>query len=518
VTEADPAAVVVHPARSTLAGPAFCNAGVATAAVQPALARRSATQRAGSAHRAALARWLLDLRSMLSKAHVAFVLLLVPEVALAEDPPASADAATLPDAAPAEPFGFADWGWMNGNSRQTEFPIDHKAFTGSFTIESAYAYEFSNPVDHTVVGSTAIGRTNELQIVHLGVGGNFHWKGARGRIMTQLGLYSTMTPRNDASPGRGQWDLAGAYKYITEGYGGYHWNIGHGLNIDAGIFLSYVGLCSYYNYENWTDQASYVSSNTPWFFNGIRIQYFPTEKLKIEPWIINGWQSYGEPNNSPGLGIQLQYRPTPWLALVGSSYFGRDTLGNPGRIRYHSDDSVLVKYYENTGGAISRGAVSLTVDVGCETGGGVSCANGTASAPSQYFAGFMLYHRLWFLDDHLGLTVGGGAMTNPGRYLVLMPPINGATAFSGTPYFSQAKGDLYKAWDATFTFDYMPSQFVTFRSEYTHRAASVPYFAGPGGVTPPGGNQGAAGSMVDGWAPDLQKTEDRVMFAAMVRI
>ena len=440
--------------------------------------------------------------------------------------PAPADpqpAATAPGdaaSAPAErvPFGFADWGWMNGNSRQTDFPLDGKVMSGSFTIESAYAYEFSRPADHTVVGSTAIGRTNELQIVHLGVGGDFHWQGVRGRIMTQLGLYSTMTPRNDASPARGQWDLGNAYRYITEGYGGYHWDIGYGLNIDAGIFLSYVGLCSYYNYENWTDQASYVSSNTPWFFNGVRIQYFPTEHLKIEPWIINGWQSYGEFNELPGLGLQIAYRPYSWLAMVASGYFGEDTLGLSARKRYHSDNSILAKYYQNKHGFLSQGAFSLTVDLGCESGGGVSCFDGGATTPSQYFAGFMLYNRFWFVHDTFGLTFGGGAMANPGRYLVLTPPINGATAFAQSAAFPQTPGTKYDAWDATFTFDYMPSQFITFRSEYTHRAANVPYFAGPGGVTPPGGNQGLPGSAVPGWEPDLQKTEDRVMFALLARI
>lgn len=421
---------------------------------------------------------------------------------------------------PAEPFAFADWGWMNGNSRQTDFPINNDVITGTFTIESEYAYEFSNPKDHTVVGSTAIGRSNEIQIEHLGVGADFHWKGARGRIMTQLGLYATMTPRNDASPSRGQWNIADAYKYITEGYGGYHWDIDHGLNIDAGIFLSYVGLCSYYNYENWTDQASYVSSNTPWFFNGIRIQYFPTDRLKIEPWIINGWQAYGEFNSAPGLGLQVAYRPTDWLALVGSQYFGEDTLGTPGRKRFHTDDSVLAKYYETQDkhAFLSRAAFSLTVDLGCETGGGVSCVNGDANAPSQYFAGAMLYNRLWFLNHTFGLTVGGGFMVNPGRYLVLTPPIDGATAFAQSPYFPQTPGTSFNAWDTTETLDYMPSQFVTFRAEYTHRAANVPYFAGPGGVTPPNGNDGNPTQMIPNWAPDLQKTEDRVMFAAFVRI
>ena len=109
----------------------------------------------------------------------------------------------------------------------------------------------------------------------LGVGGDFHYGNVRGRVMTQFGMYSTMTPRNDASPGRGQWNLADAYRYLSEAYGGYHLNVLHGINIDAGIFMSYVGLFSYYNFDNWAYQPSYVSSNTPWFFNGLRVQIFP---------------------------------------------------------------------------------------------------------------------------------------------------------------------------------------------------------------------------------------------------
>jgi hypothetical protein len=126
--------------------------------------------------------------------------------------------------------------------------------------------------------------------------------------MTQFGLYSQTTPRNDASPTRGQWNLADAYRYLSEAYGGYHYNVQHGLNIDAGIFMSYVGLFSYYQFDNWAYQPSYVSSNTPWFFNGVRVQWFPTAKLKIEPWFINGWQSYGRFNGRPGFGGQILYR------------------------------------------------------------------------------------------------------------------------------------------------------------------------------------------------------------------
>ena len=82
---------------------------------------------------------------------------------------------------------------------------------------------------------------------------------------------------------------------MSEAYGGIPLQqFNHGLNVDAGIFVSYIGLFSYYNFDNWTYQPSYVSSNTPWFFNGLRIQWWPTQNLKIEPWLINGWQSYAQ--------------------------------------------------------------------------------------------------------------------------------------------------------------------------------------------------------------------------------
>ena len=147
----------------------------------------------------------------------------------------------------------------------------------------------------------------------------------------------------------------------------------------------------------------------------------------------------------------------------------------------------------------------------------MSCHGGTPEKPSQNFLGFMAYDRAWFAHDKYAATIGGGRISNPGRYLVLMPPINGATAFSGTPYFTAAPGDQDSAWDMQLAFDYLPTQFVTFRGEYNHRHASVPYFTGPGGVTPPGGNQGAPGSFVEGWAPDLRPSENRVTFALLVK-
>jgi len=430
-----------------------------------------------------------------------------------------------------EPFAFADFTWLNGTARTKEAAMDTKFFTPEIRADVDYVYDLNHPKDDTIGGSSEVFRSSEVQVTQLGVGGDFHFDNVRARLMTQFGMYSETTPRNDASPARGQWNLADAYRYISEAYGGYHFNALHGINVDAGIFMSYIGLFSYYQFDNWAYQPSYVSSNTPWFFNGVRVQIFPTTHLKIEPWFTNGWQSYGRFNNRPGIGGQILWRPNGWLSVLGNQYaLGEDALNTPGRVRYHTDDSIEVKYYDHPENFVSKAAFSLTGDMGCEHGGGVSCAGNSAKGPKQSFLGYMLYNRLWFDRDKYGLTIGGGQINNPGRYLVLLPPINGANAASGTPYFTENPGDPYKAWDVSGTFDWMPSQYITFRWEYNHRAANVPYFSGSGGVTPPGGNTGAPGSFVcltgisicngspaTTWLPDLRKTENRATIAILVK-
>lgn len=422
----------------------------------------------------------------------------------------SAPAANPGDYAPTRTaFSNGDLRWMPGNYAPSESTLKFGAFTGEVRVDTTYHWSFANPIDNTISGSSEVFRHGEFQVTQLGLGGDVYYRGAHARFMTQLGMYSQTTPRNDPTSSRGQWNLDDAYRYVSEAYAGYRFDVWHGINVQAGIFMSYVGLWSYYNFDNWTYQPSYVSSNTPWFFDGVRVQIYPSEKLKIEPWLVNGWQSYGEYRDSPGGGLQVKWVPNEDFAVIANQWVGKDTLDQD-RMRLHTDDSIMWRYRNTPDSFVTKSAVSLTVDAGCETGEGVSWRD-------QYFLGFMAYHRWWFAEDRFALTIGGGAIDNPGRYLVLVPPINGATAASGTPYFSAAPGDPFRAWDAQVAFDYMPSPNTTIRLEYVHRHANVPYFAGSGGVTPPGGNTGDPTSTVPGWTPDLVDHEDRVTVAFLVR-
>jgi hypothetical protein len=477
----------------------------------------------------------------------------VPEALQAPEPGPDVDTMT--------PFANdGDIGWLNGNTREKAPIFDTKFFTPEIRLDMNYLQSGNHPVDHTVDGSTEVFRSGEFQIEQVSFGGDFHWNNVKARFLSMYGMFATTTPRNDASGQIGQWQLQDAYRYFSEANAGYHWDVSHGLNVDAGVFVSYIGLFSYYNFDNWTYQPSYVSSNTPWFFNGLRVQWFPTQDLKIEPWLINGWQSYAKFNRHPGFGGQILWIPSNNLKMVFNSYgVGQDNLpcqannnvgqgtidvncqpqngGNPSAAagsyvgagppvnyanvtRVHEDDSLLVKYYDakgQGGNGVSKMAFSLTWDFGCEYGGGVHCTRGPNK---EEFLGVMLYDRTWFHNDLYAVTVGGGFMNNPGRYLALSPPINGATAASGSPYFTQQPGQKLYQWDSQINLQYMPNDWITWWTEATYRHSSVPYWSGVGGITPPGGNNGSPASCVGGganpltgqceagdWFPDLRTRE-----------
>ena len=76
----------------------------------------------------------------------------------------------------------------------------------------------------------------------------------------------------------------------------------------------------------------------------------------------------------PGFGAQILWRPVEWLSVLSNDYVGWDTQDAPGRMRFHSDNSLLIRYFqaENPNGILTRMAFSVTGDIGGEDGDGVT--------------------------------------------------------------------------------------------------------------------------------------------------
>jgi hypothetical protein len=412
------------------------------------------------------------------------------------------------------PFDGMDLTWVNGQNRQTNFPLTLKdkdgetIVTGVAFMDGYYNYNFHRPVDNTHTISSSIGRSNEFAVNQVSVGLETYYKNMIGRVWLQYGQLGSIVQDLDATVNHGRNTSVNNLKYIREAAAGYHFNKMYGINVELGMFMSYIGLESYVLNENWSYQRSMPCDFTPFYFTGARVQLYPSKKLKTEVWLLNGWQSYNSYNQGLGLGSSTYYRPGEDLQLVANFYIaGHDTRNNPGLLRFHHDHSVVGRYYKNKNSkGISQAAFSINNHYGFQSGNGVR-------ASQQYMLGTSVANRLWFAKNKLGLTLRGDYVTNPGLYLAYSPtPVadnSFATAIAKVP---NQKLELYQA---TATFDIMPNEFVTLRLEYGYRQANVPYFAGSGGTTSP---DGWTDTPTTGWTPDLRKTEHRVTAAVSFRL
>lgn len=415
------------------------------------------------------------------------------------------------DSLPKVPFAFADFSWLNGANRQTSPSLlAGQYFTGSVILDAYYNYSSNNPKDNTINTTSIIGRHNEFTLNMASIGLEGGYKNVTARVLLQTGAMLSVIQETDPTVNRGRNLRTSDMKFIREATLGYKWNKWHGIHLETGIFMSFIGLESYVSQENWSYQRSFVCDFTPFYFHGMRLQMFPRRDLKIEPWLMNGWYSYGKFNSGFGTGLSVYYRPKEWLATVANFYRGTDARSNPGRTRVHHDHTLMMRYaHRPSAQGISKAAFSLNNHYGYEEGG--TDPNTGLSSPTRnntFFAGTSFANRVWFAQNRYALTARTGYLTNPGRYLPVSPSPVGFTDAEAT------RADApFEAWEFTGTFDIMPNEYVTFRFEYLNRNSSVPYFAGPNGTTSPDGWQGTAGT----FSPDLVTRENRFIVAMNVR-
>jgi len=86
------------------------------------------------------------------------------------------------------PFEGMDLTWINGQNRQTEFPMqvnDRQGLnilTVSAFADAYYNKNFNDPNDNTQTISSSIGRSNEVQLNQLSIGIESYYKNVIGRL------------------------------------------------------------------------------------------------------------------------------------------------------------------------------------------------------------------------------------------------------------------------------------------------------------------------------------------------
>ncbi|HXN33896.1 MAG TPA: hypothetical protein VN894_18630, partial [Polyangiaceae bacterium] len=62
------------------------------------------------------------------------------------------------------PFGEFDFAWMNGNNTQPPSLLGMGPLTWSLYVDTYYAWQFQQPLDHTIFPTTTAPRHNEISL------------------------------------------------------------------------------------------------------------------------------------------------------------------------------------------------------------------------------------------------------------------------------------------------------------------------------------------------------------------
>ena len=388
------------------------------------------------------------------------------------------------------PFGEYDFTWLNGSNRQPASLLTTGPLTWSIYADVYYLYQFNQPIDHTDFPSTVAPRHDEISVNLASIGVDVTGlDGPIGRIYFQYGNNVETDTGQDSTTSRGFFTTHAAFNPIQQVAAGWHFHALHGVNTEFGIFPSYVGLESYLPQENWNYLRPFLSDFTPYYFQGSRNQIYFTQDLKLELWVVNGWQTLSQWHDTRAGGYILNWRPSGMLSISNAFYTGSDEQLDAGARRYYTDSSVQYKYFKNS-------ALSLVADLGYES---------RTSSPGGILTGASLADRYEW-NPRWATTLRADVYYDQTQALVLPLPGGGALPDSVDPFFGRGY---------TVTLDFIPSPWLIYRLEYMHRDASIPYFSGHSGISGPTGIA-PGGVAVPG--SDFATSDDRIVANVTLRL
>lgn len=112
---------------------------------------------------------------------------------------------------------------------------------------------------------------------------------------------------------------------IGQAYVEYIANVGNGLDIKAGRFLSIVGAESVFSKDNWnTSRGLLYTLAQPITHNGVLLSYKVSDMVDTKLGLVNGWDSSIDNNNSKTLMAQVALHPISGLDVTQNYIIGSE--------------------------------------------------------------------------------------------------------------------------------------------------------------------------------------------------
>lgn len=377
-----------------------------------------------------------------------------------------------------------DNSWMNGVNPQPSSPLRAGPLAWTLMVDTYYGYAFNAPADNTVFPTTTAPRHNEVNL-NLGLVGVevVDVPDVVGKLVFQTGNYIETITGTDPSGQSGAYGGLTGLRHVQQAYAGYRLDAPWKPTLMMGLFPAFIGLDAYWPQENWSYTHALPSDFTPYYLSGAVLGLQPRDDLKAELWAVNGWQTLSRVGASLGFGYSTVWRANERLQLT-HNFLGGRFEADPSRWRSYFDQVLQWRYADRPVPGVEHLAIAAVADIGFNTAG--------AQQAAGWMGGGALQHRVRF----------GGGWANNLRASFYHDPQQ--LVALGVPGGASLSPGALSVGEFTATLDYSPSPWLLYRLEVRRDIASIPYIAGPGGVT--------------GAAPDFRQAGDRVVFNTTLRL
>lgn len=207
------------------------------------------------------------------------------------------------------------------------------SFALSGYVEAAYTYGFEEPSNGILDYRGYDDRHNSFTLSNAVLDASGKLGGLSARVALQVGhtpdtyhLPEPTVPGSAVQAG----SSASTWRFVQQAYAGYKAPVAQGLTIDAGIFLSPVGLETMAAKDDWSFSRSNLFFVLPAYHTGVRATLDVTSRTSVLLMLCNGWNNVMDNNASKTIAGQLTYEvPERVLASVLYMVGGEHPSGAP---------------------------------------------------------------------------------------------------------------------------------------------------------------------------------------------
>lgn len=158
---------------------------------------------------------------------------------------------------------------------------------------------------------TAVGaRDNSFGVNIAQIGLNFENKYIRSEVIFHMGDIAQATWSDD-------------FPYLQAANVGM--KLSEGLWLDAGFFSTHLGTESYLPKNNMLSSIAVLTYNEPFYQSGAKLSWDASEKWYIEGWVLNGYHSFVDNNDSKSVGILVSHSISDNTSITYTNLYGRES-------------------------------------------------------------------------------------------------------------------------------------------------------------------------------------------------